>query len=99
MATGSSYQPPKRFTFSRPEGWPSWIKRFKRHRIASSLDLKDEERQEVSSLVYSMGEEAEDILESFRLFNDEHKSYETIRDEFESFFVKRNVIFDRISFF
>ena len=99
MASGSVYQPPERFTFSKPEGWPSWIKRFERYRSASSLDVKEEERQ-VSSLIYSMGEEAEDILESFRLSDDEQKSYETVRTKFESYFVKkRNIVFDRISFF
>ena len=99
MASGSSYQPSEGFTFSKPQGWPIWIKRFKRYRIASSLDLKDEERQ-VFSLIYSIGEEAEDIVESFRLSDDKQKSYETVRGRFELYFVdERNVVFDRVSFF
>ena len=38
----------------------------------------DQERQ-VSSLLYAMGDEAEDILEYFRLSDVEQKSYETVR--------------------
>ena len=89
MAQGSGYQLPEGFTFSKPKGWPNWIKRFERYRIALKLDLEDEERQ-VSSLLYAMGDEAEDILESFRLSDDEQKSYKTVRGKFKSYFVKRN---------
>ena len=88
MASGSGYQPSERFTFRKLEGWPSWIKRFEQYRIALSLDLKEEERQ-VSSLIYSMGEEAEDILETFRLSDVKLKSYKTVRDKFELIFVKK----------
>ena len=61
MAQVSGYQLPEGFTFSKPEGWPSWISRFKRYRIALKLDLEDQERQ-VSSLLYAMGDEVEDNL-------------------------------------
>ena len=54
IASWSGYQPPRRFTFSKLEGWPSWIKRFEQYRITSSLDLKEEERH-VSSFIYSVG--------------------------------------------
>ena len=56
------------------------------YRIASSLDLKKEERQ-VSSIIYSMGEETKDILESFGLSYAELKSYKTVRSKFEMFFL------------
>ena len=47
-----------------------------------------------------MGNEAEDILHFFRLSDDEWKSYATVRGKFESYFMKkRNMVFDRISFF
>ena len=47
-----------------------------------------------------MGNEAEDILDSFRLSDDKQKPYVTVRGKFESYFVKkRNIVFDRISFF
>ena len=47
-----------------------------------------------------MGDEVEDILDSFRLSVDERKSYATVRDKFEAYFVKkRNIVFDRASSF
>lgn len=54
---------PAKFNFGRPEEWPKWIQRFERFRIASGLELQSEENQ-VNTLVYTMGEEAEDILTS-----------------------------------
>ena len=69
MAQGTGYQPPEGFTFSKPEGWPSWIRRLENYRIASKLDLEDEKRQ-ASSLSYAMGEKEDDILQSFRLSDD-----------------------------
>ena len=99
MASGSNYQPPERFTFSKLEGWPSWITRFEWYRIVSSLDRKEEKRQ-VSSLIYSTGKEVEDNLKSFSLSDAKLKSCRTVRDKLESFSVeKRNIAFDRISFF
>ena len=73
MAQASGYQLPEGSTFSKLEGWPSWIRRFKDYRIASTLDLEDEKRQ-VSSLLYPMGEKADDILESFRLSDDDRNN-------------------------
>ena len=51
MAQASGYHPPEGFNFSKPEGWPSWIRRFRNYRIASKLDLEDEKRQ-ISSLLW-----------------------------------------------
>ncbi|KAI4897003.1 hypothetical protein NFI96_030791, partial [Prochilodus magdalenae] len=62
--------PPQKFDFSKPEEWPKWIKRFERFSIASTLERQAEENQ-VNALIYTMGEEAEDILTSLRLTPDE----------------------------
>ena len=70
MAQATGYYPPKGFNCSKPEGWFSWIRRFENYRIASKLDLEDEKRQ-VSSLLYAMGEKADDIIDSFRLSDDD----------------------------
>ena len=51
-------------------------------------------------LFFAMVDEVEDIVDSFRLSDDEWKSYATVRDKFESYFVKkRSIVFDQISFF
>ena len=99
MAQASGYQLPEGFTVSKPEGWPSWTRRFERFREASDLNEKSEQKQ-VSSLIFAMGDEAEDTLDSFRLSDDERKSYSTVRDKFEVYLVKkRNIVLtEQVSF-
>ena len=96
----ANYQvsPPEPFTFSRPEEWPKWIKRFERFRLASELQKKEEESQ-VNTLLYTMGSEADDILYSFQLSETDSKKYEVVKGKFDSHFIKRrNVIFERAKF-
>ena len=46
-----------------------------------------------------MGDQADDILTSFGLSEDDRKTYTTVKDKFENHFVKkRNVIFERAKF-
>ena len=90
--------PPEKFDFTHPEQWPRWYRRFERFRQASGLSSKSEENQ-VNTLIYSMGEEADDILYSFGLTEDERKSYTTVSTKFEAHFVKRrNPIYERAKF-
>ena len=85
--------------FSKPEGWPSWIRRFENDRIASKLDLENEKRQ-ASSILYSMGEKADDTIDSFKLSDDDQNSYATVRGRFEAYFVKkRKIVFDPVRFY
>lgn len=96
----ASYQIPaiEQFNFSQPEEWPRWIRRFERFRQASGIHTKSEENQ-VNTLVYSMGEKADDIFRSFHLSEANQKKYETVKQKFEEYFVKRrNVIFERAKF-
>ena len=89
--------PPEKFSF-KPEEWCRWIRRFERFRVASELNKRDEESQ-VNTLVYSMGDEADDILQSFDLSETDRKKYKNVKDKFEGHFViKRNVIFERARF-
>ncbi|RXN25204.1 Retrovirus-related Pol poly from transposon opus [Labeo rohita] len=62
--------PPQNFDFSKPEEWPKWSKRFERFRVASGLELQPEENQ-VNTLIYTMGDKAEDILTSLRLTSEQ----------------------------
>ena len=96
----ASYQmlPPKRFDFSQPNEWPRWVRRFERFRQASGLAEKAKESQ-VSTLVYAMGDEADDIFSSMGLTDEEKKNYATVRSRFDRHFVKRwNIIFERSKF-
>ena len=98
MAATYQVTPPEQFTFSRPQEWPKWIRRFERFRNATGLATKEETVQ-VNTLIYTMGDEADDILRTFRLSEEEKKVYTTVLNKFESHFVKRrNVIFERAKF-
>ena len=95
----ANYQvpPPDKFSF-KPEDWTRWIRRLERFRKATGLDQKSGENQ-VNTLVYSMGEEADDIMVSFGLTADDAKQYELVKNRFEShFIIKRNIIFERAKF-
>ena len=90
-------QPPEKFTF-KPEDWSKWIRRFERFRIASGLEKKSEESQ-VNTLIYSMGNEADDIVQSLGLTSEDRKKYDEVKERLEAFFIiKRNVIFERAKF-
>ncbi len=89
--------PPEKFSF-KADDWPKWIKHFERFRIASGLETQAEENQ-VNALIYTMGEEAEDILTSLHLSVHEASDYETVKNSLNDHFVaRRNVIFERAKF-
>lgn len=54
-----SINPPENFDFSDFANWPNWIRQFERFQMAAGLDSKNEEYQ-VNSLVYAMGNKADD---------------------------------------
>ena len=94
-----SYQvpSPEKFSF-KPKEWQKWIRRFERFRKATALDEKDLENQ-VSTLIYTMGEEAGDIFISFELSAEQQINYEMVKSKFEDkFTLKNNVIFERAKF-
>ena len=62
--------PLEQFNFNQPDEWPKWIHRFECFRDASGLSEKDEVHQ-VNTLVYCMGDAADDILCSLGLTSDE----------------------------
>ena len=81
--------PPEKFSF-KPEECPKWIRRFERFRAASELNKKPEDTQ-ISTLIYSMGDEADDILSSFTMSDDDREKYDAVKAKFEEhFIIKRN---------
>ena len=100
MAASATYQvtPPEQFNFSRPEEWTKWVRWFERFQKASGLKEKDEEVQ-VNTLIYTMGDDADDILHSFRLSAADSKKYDSVKAKFDAHFVKRrNVIYELAKF-
>ncbi|KAI5621586.1 hypothetical protein C0J50_18855 [Silurus asotus] len=89
--------PPEKFTF-KADDWPKWMKRFERFRVASGLETQADENQ-VNALIYTMGEEAEDILTSLHLSPQAASDYEVVKNRLNDHFVaRRNVIFERAKF-
>ena len=101
MATGVGLirlEPPDPFNFRQPDDWPRWKRRFTQFRIASGLADADEVRQ-VSTLLYCMGEDAEGVLTSTNITEDNKKKYNEVIAKFEEFFrIRRNVIYERARF-
>ena len=54
--------------FNHQEEWPkSWRRRFERFRQPSGLAKEEEEESQINTLIYPMGDQADDILNSFKL--------------------------------
>ena len=66
--------------------------------LASRLCAESEERQ-VSTLLYTLGEDAEDVLSSTNISEDNRKKYTEVMAKLDSFFqVRKNVICERARF-
>ena len=73
---------PEPFDFTKTEDWPKWIRRFERFRQSSELTNKSQKNQ-INTLIYSMGDAADDIYQSFRLTEEQAADYETVKARFE----------------
>ena len=91
-------QPPAKFNFRNPDEWPKWRRCFEQFRVASGMASESEERQ-ISTLLYCLGEEAEDVLTSTNISNDDRKQYDQVLGKMDEFFkVRKNIIFKRARF-
>ena len=89
---------PEPFSFSRPDEWLKWIRRFEQFHVASDL-AKTDDKTQVNLLIYAMGDKADYILTSFRLSADDSEKYASVCDKFDSHFVRRrNTIYERAKF-
>ena len=94
MAGTIQLRVPEAFSFNKPDEWLKWHKRFEQFRVASGLSAEGQARQ-VSTLLYCMGEEAEDVLTSTSITTDEKKDYETVLGKFNEYFKVRKTSFLR----
>lgn len=93
-----SIQPPEPFDFSKPHEWTRWVRRFERFRQASNLSASSEENQ-VNTLIYCMGDEADDVLRGLKLSDADQRDYAKVRDSFHNvFIVRKNVVYERARF-
>ena len=88
---------PEPFNFEKPESWPQWIRRFER--FANIRLEKRSEEVKVDSLVFYLGNQAEDIFASFNLSEEDGKKYDVVKDKFKDYFIdKPNVVYERHKF-
>ena len=78
-------QPPSAFRFDHPNEWAKWKHRFKLFHLAFGLSAESEERQ-VFILLYTLGEDAEDILSSANNSDENRKKYSEVMAKFDRFF-------------
>ena len=95
---GIRIEPPEPFDFAKPDGWPQFKRRFEQFIIASGVSEESELRK-VSTLLYCLGPDAEDVLVSTNINSEERKKYCDVVKKLDDFFkVRRNVIFERVRF-
>ena len=57
--------------------------------------MSKSEESQVNTLIYSMGQKADDILQSSGLSEEEEKKYNMVKEKFEGYFIqRRNLIFE-----
>ena len=75
------FQPPESFNFRKPDEWPRWRKHFKQFCIASGLAEEAEECQ-VNTLLYCLRDNAEDVLHSTNILEEDRKKYGKVLENF-----------------
>ena len=88
---------PDPFSFVSSE-WEEWKTRFERYRDISGLSDKSEKVQ-VSTLIYTMGPQAESVFTTLNIPVADKDKYQEVADAFTAFFIPRtNIIFERAKF-
>lgn len=85
-----SIQPPEAFNFSKPQDWERWICRFERFRLASNLHLSTEANQ-MNTLIYCMGDEADDVLCGHDLTDTQRQQYTSVKATFEMYCAQKEL--------
>ena len=85
MAT-APFQPSALFRFSKPEEWGKWKRRFEQYRVASGLSEKSDKCQ-ASTLLYCLAVNAEDILTTIHISDENRKKYDKVLEKFDEFFL------------
>ena len=99
--TANNLPPPEKFSGAnspqQAELWSKWFCHFERYWIASGLKHKPDIEQ-VGTLLYSMGECADDILKTLNI-DKEKASYEEVKTALnENYEICRNVLVERAKF-
>ena len=91
-------KPPNPFDSKHPDDWQKWKRRFDQYRHASGL-ASGNEQQQISTLLYCLGEQADKVLSSTSISVENRKKYFEVMTKFdECFKIRRNIIFERACF-
>jgi len=84
MAANVSLKPPARFDFKLPD---EWQRRFQQYLTATGLDKED--ARKVSTLLYCLEEESDDVLTSANTSEHEQENDVAVIEKFDTFFKGR----------
>ena len=85
------FQPPEKLNFTDPR-WEEWKNSFLAFSLITELNKKPVNIQ-IATLKYCMGNEADEILKTFNLTDEESSSFDTILARFDEYFKpKKNII-------
>ena len=92
-------QPPNPFNFKHPDKWPKWKQRFEQYFHTLGLAASKDKKRQVSTLLYCLGEDTEDVLSSTNISTEERALYSTVMAKLDDYFrVRKNVIFEQARF-
>lgn len=95
---GLNLHPPEPFDFSKPDTWLKWKRRFEQFCDTSRLTGEADTRQ-ISTLLYTMDENADNVLTSTQITMGDRAKYSKMMEKFDELFkVRRNVIFECTKF-
>lgn len=91
-------QQPPPLDFDKTSEWPAWIDHFDDYRFATALNERSGEAQ-VRTLLYTMGRQAREVFSTFGLTEEEARSYDVVKQKFDSHFIKeRNIVYESACF-
>jgi len=74
--------PPSCFDFSKPKSWEGWITRFERYcSVAGLRDADGAATKKLYTLLYLLGEKADDVVRSFSLTAEEAGNYTVVKEK------------------
>ena len=87
--------PPDKFDFNDPGQWSRWKARWLRYREASRL-CEQAEKEQINTLVYTLGPQAEDVILAKAIPEDTH---DNLIKSFDDYFgIRTNTIVERAKF-
>ena len=90
----ASLLPPQPFRFDTTDEWPRWRCKFEQFRVTLGL-LKEDQEKQVSTLLYCLGEETDNVLILANISEESRKKYDVLAKFDAHFKVRKNIIFKR----